>query len=503
MASRGQANIAVTPMDAAFFENSAPASCLFRPTAATVPAFRQQFTSLNFNPPVGLIPGTVINPTTNPFTNVETKRDGSWSRSVPAVGNGFQAGAAPLDLFYAAISGKISVDGSQQVSFDIYHDDGFILGFGPGTQRIRPVVHPPTGNTPIKGLPIAWEALGVATKTVKTTVVIQFEDAGDYDFEIDYVKCKAGAQTLTMFADEQAIQSSLQVPTATLTVTASATKTATVTPTITPGGPTLTPTAAVSPNATGTPATPLTATPTRTRAATASPSGSPTPTPTATPPLQVALIVGDAQGRPGDTVTVSIEFDPSRDDGRPLSGSDEIATVGFVLEFPNLDFDPTDSSGTGVPDAITFNPDGNPALSHFSVSLFNDDSATNRTLVLEVDPTRLGHDTIPAGILMNIAFTIPYPGPGGDFPVTPSDVVAVDVQGVEQRVTQTVAGVVHALPAFTRTPAPVPTDVITIQTKGGSGCAIGSSRSSGGAILVLLAALVIARSAARRGAQSR
>ena len=493
LASRAHANISVTPMDAAFYANQVPVSCRFLATTATVPAFRQQFTSLNFNPPLGLIPGTVIDPTTTVFTNVQTKFDGSFLKSVPATGNGFQAGVDPLGLFSAAITGQISVDGSQQVSFDIYHDDGFILGFGAGARRIRPVVNPPTGNTSIKGLPITWQSLGIASKPVKTTVVVQFEDAGDYDFELDYVKCKAGQQTLTMFADDEPIQSSLLAPTATAVPTRTATKSPTVTPTITPGGPTLTPTVPVSPSPTTPSGTPPTATATPTRSATRSPTGSPTPTPTMTPPLQVSLIVGDAQGRAGDTVTVSIEFDPSRNDGNPLGGSDQIATVGFVLDFPDLNFDPTDSNGDGVPDAITFNPEGNPDLNPFAVTLFNDDSATSRTLVLEVDPTRLGNDSLPAGILMNIAFTIPYPGPGGDFPIAPSDVVAVDIQGVQQQVTQIVTGVVHALPPFTRTPAPVPTDMITIHTKGGDGCA--ATGTSGWSAVVVLLAVVIVRGA--------
>ncbi|HVN84226.1 MAG TPA: hypothetical protein VMW17_05190 [Candidatus Binatia bacterium] len=494
-----EANVAVTQIDARFYANSAK-SCTFTPTLSTTPAFRLSFDSLNFNPPPGLISGTTVSPTTVPFTNVVATKDGVAIATKPAAGNNRQAGAVPLAQFFAAIVGTISVDGSQQVTFDIYHDDGFAIGFGPGATRIKPVTNPAAATMPISGLPLMWQSTSSGSTTVKTTVIVRFDRAGDYDFELDYINCKGTAMTLTMFADTQPIPSSL--PALITPATRTPTETPTTTQTITPGGPTLTPTATSTstgtPTATGTPPTATATRPTRTPTNSPTRTATPTPTSTATPLLPIAITVGDAQGRVGDVVTITIAFEPSRDDGVPGQGSDEISNVGFVLAFPDLNFDTTDSNGDGVPDAITFNPDHNPDLNNFAVTVFNNDAAQTGMLELEVDPIRSGDFTIPGSNLMSIAFKIPYPGPGGDFPVTASGAGALDVHGDPQTVTSVTSGVVHALPPFTRTPAPVPTDAIIADTSGGSGCRLDGSATPSVLPLLVLVALTAARRRTRR-----
>jgi hypothetical protein len=497
LGSRAEANIAIGPVTGAYFANTAP-TCVFEPTAASAPAFTQKYTSLNFNPPTGLIPGASANPSTPVLTNITTNPDGSFARAVLAAGNGLQVGQGALQYFFASFTGKIIVDGSQRVTFDIYHNDGFLFGIKEGAYRVSPGGPALAGTSPIQGYPLMWSVIG-ALNPVKTPVVIQFEQAGDYDFEIDYVTCRSLMRTLTVFADQQALPFTFGTPTPTPigTETETPTPTEEVSPNST-GSPDITgtPTDEASPNATGTTTgEPTVSTPTATAGtpvptATSRPSATPTPTPTSTPPPDVALAVSNAQGRAGDTITVTVDLMP---------GPEQIRILRFVLDFPDLDFDSNDANGDGLPDAIVFNPNGDAALDNFGLTLFNTDAATNHMLNLEIDPIQDVPDNLPSGTLMAVSFQIPMATTGGDLSITPIDVRAYNQNNVEEPITSVVAGVVSAAPPFTRTPVPIPTAEILVHTKGG-GCTVTGNGSSLTAPFFVLAALLIARRSSRRRA---
>ncbi len=483
--------VQISPVDGAFFSNAA-GQCSFAP-ASGVPAFEQQFGSLNFNPPLGLVPGTVIGPNTTGFMNILTTADGAFELAVPAEGNGFQAGRERLERFFAVFTGRLVVDGSQQVSLEIYHDDGFVIGIGGDARRISgPMTSPPlSGQTAFRGLKVMGSYNNTVSTPRKSAVVVQFPEAGEYDFELDYTSCRGSTRTLTVFADSHAIPFTLGTPTPTDTVPPTETPTPTETPRVSPT-PKRTPTSttpATTGTPTGSPGTPTTATPSRT------PTVSQTPTVTPTPTPGIELIVGGASGTAGERVTVTVEFFPAESDGKPR-GPDSITQLGFQLSFrnnpanesPKLDFDPTDANHDGVPNDIVFNPDG--AFDGFKVTVLNLDSvADTAVLDLEVSSTSGTGQTLPAGTLMTVTFTIRK---SGELRIEPLDVRPSDASGAVYTATRLVTGVVHAAPPATFTPEPTQPVKVDVATKGG-GCVVDARGSSEWAPLTLLAIVLVAR----------
>ncbi len=73
------------------------------------------------------------------------------ARAIVAQGNGYQAGVSPSSDFQAAFSGSLTVASAGDVVFQLYVDDGFILGVGNGaTSQPGSVMF----NAPASGLRI-------------------------------------------------------------------------------------------------------------------------------------------------------------------------------------------------------------------------------------------------------------------------------------------------------------------------------------------------------------
>lgn len=454
-AAQATARVSISQVNGTFYFNKGT-NCTFDTGGQTL-AFTQEFAGLNFNPPLGLILGAPVGPSTAPFTNVVTAPNGDFLSTEPASGGGVQAGKGTLTFFFSAFTGKIIVDGSQQVGFDIYHDDGFVFGIGGNAQRVSgPLTDPPpNGRTDSLGLLVVG-SYNRSTTPRQSTVVVQFPKAGEYDFEIDYTSCKGTTRTLTMFTNQGPLPVVTPTPGPSETATQeeasptppSTTETPVESPVESPGTPTATPTPSTTPTETA--------------------------TPTATEPGGVQLIMSDASGNPGDSVSLNVEFFPAASNGQPF-GPGAIAILDLVLDFPKLEFDPTDSNGDGIPDAIVFNPGQDPALDAFTVTTFNVDTApTSHMLDLEVGSAGEGDELLPGGVLMTITFKIPERTTGGDLQVVPTTVRASDLENTPQTVLLIVPGVVHASPPLTSTPVPAETAMIEVSTSGG-GCRIAAT----------------------------
>jgi hypothetical protein len=481
--SQATARVSLSPVQGVFYSNNSAMSCTFD-TGGLSPTFMQEFEGLNFNPPVGLIANaTTVGPSTIPFTNVVTDSNGDFLEKEEAQGGGSKAGQGLLTYFFAAFTGKVMVDGSQQVSFDIYHDDGFVFGVGGNAQRVSgPLTDPPpNGQTASLSLPVVG-SYNRSTTPRQSTVIVQFPKAGEYDFEIDYTSCKGTTRTLTMFTNQGPLPVITPTPGPTATATQEeasptpsglATPNTTETPIESPTTPSTTETPIESPTTPSTTETPIEspATPSVTRTPSATPTATATPTPTE--PIGVQLVMSEASGNPGDSVMLNVEFFPPTSGGQPVDPH-AIAILDLVLDFPKLEFDPSDADGDGIPDAIVFNPGQDPALDPFTVTTFNVNTApTSHMLDLEVGSADEGGESLPSGLLMAITFKIPERTTGGDLQVVPTTVRASNLENMAQPILLIVPGVVHASPPLT--PTPVPAETVVIEGSTGGGCRITAS----------------------------
>ncbi len=169
--------------------------CQFNITLGTTPAFTMTVPNINFNPPSGLIPGnTTINTSTRPFTLVTTDQNGNFTGTIPAQGNGYQAGVGTMSTFQAVFTGSFTVAAAGNVSFNIYTDDGFLLGIGGGATRVSgPFTNiPPSGLTAFTSTPIV-SGYNTNTNPLSATIVVNFPAAGTYPYELDYNECFGGS----------------------------------------------------------------------------------------------------------------------------------------------------------------------------------------------------------------------------------------------------------------------------------------------------------------------
>jgi RHS repeat-associated protein len=169
------------------------------------PAFSQRFQLLYFNPydayqQAACTNSPGVNDVTRPFTEVTQSPDGTCG-TVPAQGNGFQAGVGSLNTFEATFTSELTVAAAGQYTFYFRTDDGWIMGAGPkigGTAQPTFVSGdlssaPPA--TPQKGYPVVGAYNQPPLGTFRHTTV-NFPAAGTYPIEVDYSECCGGGLVL-------------------------------------------------------------------------------------------------------------------------------------------------------------------------------------------------------------------------------------------------------------------------------------------------------------------
>src|SRR5919109_951852 len=169
------------------------------------PAFSQRFQLLYFNPydvyqPAACTNSPGVNDVTRPFTEVTQSPDGTCG-TVPAQGNGFQAGVGSLNTFEATFTAELTVAVAGQYTFYFRTDDGRVIGAGPkigGTAQPTFVSGdlssaPPA--TPQKSYPVVGAYNQAPLGTLRHTTV-NFPAAGTYPIEVDYSECCGGGLVL-------------------------------------------------------------------------------------------------------------------------------------------------------------------------------------------------------------------------------------------------------------------------------------------------------------------
>ena len=191
--------ISTTTVLGRFFTSNGSGVFSAQPTQA--PVFSQYFPTINFNPPAGTVPGNTsgVGVTTHPFTNVTTDNNGAFTGTIPAQGNGFQAGVGTLFDFNGVFNGSFTVAAAGDITFNFYSDDGFIFGVGGGATRVggANTNAPASGVTPFELLPVMG-AYNVATAPVANSITVHFPGPGTYPYEVDYSECCGGELSLTM-----------------------------------------------------------------------------------------------------------------------------------------------------------------------------------------------------------------------------------------------------------------------------------------------------------------
>jgi RHS repeat-associated protein/uncharacterized repeat protein (TIGR01451 family) len=188
-----------TTVQGNFFAEPASAQT-FVAAKTDTPAFSQNFPTINFNPPAGVVPHNIsaVGSQTRPFTDVTTDLVGNFAGTIPAQGGIYQAGVGPLQSFDAALQASFIVQAAGDVTFVIYHDDGFILGIGNAATRVSGVYVGPPAATAFAGYPVigAFNQMVAAPRTDEVTV--HFPTAGIYPYELDYFEAGADSLTLTL-----------------------------------------------------------------------------------------------------------------------------------------------------------------------------------------------------------------------------------------------------------------------------------------------------------------
>ena len=128
-----------------------PSQTTFVAQPGDTPAFSQTFPNIQFNPPKGTIQYTPasIDPTTRPFTDITTNVAGLFTGSIPAQGNGAQAGVGSLSSFDAEFEANFIVSQPGDVTFNVVADDGFLLGVGGGATRVSGAYENPRQAEPL------------------------------------------------------------------------------------------------------------------------------------------------------------------------------------------------------------------------------------------------------------------------------------------------------------------------------------------------------------------
>src|SRR5262249_8345004 len=124
---------------------------------STPPHFTQNFPTLIFNPPSGLVPGQPGDlQQQEPMVNVATDVNGTFTGLIPVGGNGYQPGVGGYFVATAVFTGAFLVREAGDVVLSIHSDDGFILGIGNGATRVSGPMDraPASGLTAFESFPV-------------------------------------------------------------------------------------------------------------------------------------------------------------------------------------------------------------------------------------------------------------------------------------------------------------------------------------------------------------
>lgn len=172
--------------------------CWFNASPASTPVFEQIFPTINFDPPSGAIPGnTTVGTGTHPFTDVTVDKNGNFSGTIVAQGNGYQAGSGSLTGFQASFTGSFIVANGGDLVIPIYVDNSFILGIGGGATRVSGPIAGAPPFTPFGQYPVMGALL---TSIGGASITVHFPGPGTYPYELDYVEDGAGLQSIMMMS---------------------------------------------------------------------------------------------------------------------------------------------------------------------------------------------------------------------------------------------------------------------------------------------------------------
>jgi len=196
-------HVTFTTVDAHFYAAD-PSSTTFQATLTSNQAFSQQFPSLTFNPPAGLVPGATVDPSTPGFTAVTIDNAGNATGTIPAAGalSGDRAGLGTLASFDAAFEGSLVVPHAGNTTFTINAADGFTLGIAGAT-----AVSGPHDNTPATTALFGFPVMGGHNSTGDTTtytITVNFPEPGVYRYELDYLNRVATPHSTLTMADSAA-----------------------------------------------------------------------------------------------------------------------------------------------------------------------------------------------------------------------------------------------------------------------------------------------------------
>jgi len=110
---------------------AADGSGVFNTPSTSAPLLTQTFPGIEFNAVAG-----GVTQQTRPFTDVVTDPSGLFAGSIPAQGNGYQAGVGGLQNFSAVFTGSLNVPAAGPVTFGFTADDAFVFGVGGGATRV-------------------------------------------------------------------------------------------------------------------------------------------------------------------------------------------------------------------------------------------------------------------------------------------------------------------------------------------------------------------------------
>jgi len=169
-------------------------------------AFSQRFQRIYFNPydflqPYACSNALGVNDVTRPFTAITQSPDGTCG-TVPARGNGSDAGSGLLFTFEATFTSELTVAAAGQYTFKFYTDDGWIMGAGPkigGTAQPTYVSGDLSNAPPAtaeKGYPVVGAFNSAQNGSDTKTLTVNFPAAGTYPIEVDYSECCGGGLVL-------------------------------------------------------------------------------------------------------------------------------------------------------------------------------------------------------------------------------------------------------------------------------------------------------------------